>query len=142
MTFTIAKSLTFDAFVTKYGNDFRYELGDGALIDTEPTGTHEAVGRKIAAQISGTIASAKLPWVIPRTCLVRPFGGVATARRPDVVVLDETVLPDEPRWEKEPVITLGRSIKLVVEVAKINASLSEDKEAFAQRKKNLSLSAV
>ena len=44
------------------------------------------------------------------------FGGVATARRPDVVVLDETVLPDEPRWKKEPVITLGRSIKLVVEV--------------------------
>jgi len=45
---------------------------------------------------------------------------LATARRPDVVVLDETVLPDEPRWQKEPVITLGRSIKLVVEVVSTN----------------------
>lgn len=120
MTFTLAKSLTFDAFVAEYGDDFRYELADGELIDMEPTGTHEAVGGKIAAQISGAIAAADLPWVIPRTCLVRPFGGVATARRPDVVVLDETALVDEPRWEKEPVITLGRSIKLVVEVVSTN----------------------
>ncbi|MEL6902488.1 MAG: Uma2 family endonuclease, partial [Cyanobacteria bacterium J06606_4] len=96
MTFTLTKSITFEAFVAKYGDDFRYELADGELVDMEPTGTHEAVGGKIAAQISGAISAANLPWVIPRTCLVRPFGGVATARRPDVVVLDETVLTDEP----------------------------------------------
>lgn len=52
--------------------------------------------------------------------MLRPFGEVATARRPDVVVLDETALTDEPRWEKEPVITLGRSVKLVVEVVSTN----------------------
>ena len=40
--------------------------------------------------------------------------------RPDVVVLDETVLVDEPLWEREPVITLGRSVKLVVEVVSTN----------------------
>lgn len=56
------------------------------------------------------------PWFIPRTCLIRPFAEIATARRPDIVVLDETVLALEPLWEKEPVITLGRAIKLVVEV--------------------------
>lgn len=95
------------------------------LVEMEPTEGHEtigheAVGGKIAAQISGAIAQANPPWVIPRTCLIRPFGEVATARRPDVVVLDETVLFDEPRWEREPVITLGRSIKLVVEVVSTN----------------------
>jgi Uma2 family endonuclease len=37
-----------------------------------------------------------------------------------VVVLDETVLSHEPLWEREPVITLGRSIKLVVEVVSTN----------------------
>lgn len=120
MTFTSTRLIPFDTFVAEYGDDFQYELADGELIDMEPTGTHEAVGGKIAAQISGAITAAKLPWVIPRTCLVRPFGGVATARRPDVVVLDETALPDEPRWEKEPVITLGRSIKLLVEVVSTN----------------------
>ena len=73
MTATLAKPLTFDAFVAEYGDNFRYELADGELVDMEPTGTHEAVGGKIAAQISGAIAAANLPWVIPRTCLIRPF---------------------------------------------------------------------
>jgi Uma2 family endonuclease len=44
----------------------------------------------------------------------------ATARRPDIIVLDETQILNEPYWEKEPVITLGRSIKLVVEVVSTN----------------------
>ncbi|HAA31061.1 MAG TPA: hypothetical protein DCL61_07445 [Cyanobacteria bacterium UBA12227] len=57
---------------------------------------------------------------IPRTCLIRPFADGATARRPDIVVLDETVLSSEPLWEREPVITLGRSLKLVVEVVSNN----------------------
>ncbi|MGD1896800.1 MAG: Uma2 family endonuclease [Phormidesmis sp.] len=120
MTFSLTKLLTFDEFIAQYGDDFRYELADGDVIDMEPNGLHEAVGGKIAAQISGAVASADLPRFIPRTCLIRPFDGVATARRPDVVVLDETVLVDEPRWEHEPVITLGRSIKLVVEEVSTN----------------------
>jgi Uma2 family endonuclease len=120
MTYTPTKTLTFDEFITQYGDDFRYELADGELIDMEPTGPHEAVGGKIAAQIGIAITQQRLPWVIPRTCLIRPFSDTATARRPDVVVLDETVLSSEPRWEQEPVITLGRSIKLVVEVVSTN----------------------
>jgi len=57
---------------------------------------------------------------IPRTCIVSPFTDAATARRPDVVVLDETALVNEPLGEREPVITLGTSIKLVVEVVSTN----------------------
>ena len=120
MTFALTKPLTFDEFVAEYGDDFRYELADGELIDMEPTGSHETVGGKIAAKISGAIAQENHPWVIPRTCLIRPFGEIATARRPDIVVLDETALLDEPRWEREPVITLGRSIPLVVEAVSTN----------------------
>jgi len=37
----------------------------------------------------------RFPLFIPRTCLIRPFSDVATARRPDIV-LDETVLSGEP----------------------------------------------
>lgn len=66
------------------------------------------------------VAQAQLPWLIPRNYLIRPASNVATARRPDVVVLDKTVLVDEPFWEREPVITLGRSVKLVVEVVSTN----------------------
>jgi Uma2 family endonuclease len=66
------------------------------------------------------LIKARKPWFIPRTCLIRPFTDAATARRPDVVVLDETVLALEPLWDKEPVITLSRSIQLVVEVVSSN----------------------
>ncbi|NEQ69981.1 MAG: Uma2 family endonuclease, partial [Symploca sp. SIO2D2] len=120
MTYTLTKSLTFDEFIAQYGDDFRYELADGELIDMEPTGPHEAVGGKLATQIGIAITNLQLPWFIPRTCLIRPLANVATARRPDIVVLDETMLANEPLWQREPVITLGRSIKLVVEVVSTN----------------------
>ena len=120
MTYTLSKLLSFDNFIAQYADNPRYELADGELIDMEPTGPHETVGGKLATQIGIAITLAKLPWFIPRTCLLRPSGEAATARRPDVVVLDETVLADEPRWEREPVITLGRSVKMAVEVVSTN----------------------
>ncbi|GAB4460733.1 MAG: hypothetical protein OHK0037_08510 [Elainellaceae cyanobacterium] len=120
MTYTPAQALTVDRFIVQHGDDSRYELADGELIDMEPTGPHETVSGKLATQIGIAITNANYPWFIPRTCLIQPFAEVATARRPDVVVLDETFLANEPRWQQEPVITLGRSIKLVVEVVSTN----------------------
>lgn len=120
MTYTPSKLLTFDEFIAQYGNDPRYEMADGELIDMEPTGSHETVGGKLATQIGIAITHKQLPWFIPRTCLIHPFADVSTARRPDIVVLDETVLSSEPRWEQELVITLGCSIKLAVEVVSTN----------------------
>jgi Uma2 family endonuclease len=114
------KALTLEEFIIQYGNNPHYEIADGELIDMEPTGPHETVGGKIATHIGITITAQKLPWFIPRTCLIRPFAEMATARRPDIVVLDETVLHHEPFWEHEPVIALGQSIKLVVEVVSTN----------------------
>ncbi|WP_341737891.1 Uma2 family endonuclease [Microcoleus sp. CAWBG640] len=120
MIYTTEKFLTFETFLDRYSDNFRYELADGELVEMEPTGPHETVGGKLATQIGIVIAAEKLPWFIPRTCLIRPFSDAATARRPDIVVLDETALVSEPLWEREPVITLGRSIKLVVEVVSTN----------------------
>ncbi|MEG4974351.1 Uma2 family endonuclease [Microcoleus sp. K4-B3] len=120
MAYTAQKILTFETFLDRYCDNFRYELADGELVDMEPTGPHETVSGKLATQIGIAIAAEKLPWFIPRTCLIRPFSDAATARRPDIVVLDETAIVSEPLWEREPVITLGRSIKLVVEVVSTN----------------------
>ena len=120
MVQAFTKLLTFAEFILEYGNNPHYELADGELIDMEPTGPHEAVGGKLATKLGIAITHAELPWFIPRTCLIRPFAETATARRPDIVVLDETVLDDEPFWEHEPVIALGKSIKLVVEVVSTN----------------------
>ncbi|MER3432397.1 MAG: hypothetical protein C4288_02965 [Leptolyngbya sp. ERB_1_1] len=120
MTYTSRRILTFEAFLAQYRDDSRYELADGELIDMEPTGPHETVGGKLATHIGAAILADRQPWFIPRTCLIRPLADAVIARRPDVVVLDEMVLVDEPLWEQEPVITLGRSIKLVVEVVSTN----------------------
>ena len=120
MAYTAPKILTFETFLDRYCDNFRYELADGELVDMEPTGPHETVSGKLATQIGIAIAAEKLPWFIPRTCLIRPFSDAATARRPDIVVLDETAIVSEPLWEREPVIALGRSVKLVVEVVSTN----------------------
>lgn len=120
MAYSLQKRLSFEAFVSQYADNPRYELADGELIDMEPTGDHETVSGKLATQIGIAIAAAKLPWFIPRTCLIRPFADVITARRPDVIVLDETAIANEPLWQTEPVITLGRTVKLAVEVVSTN----------------------
>lgn len=120
MTYTLAKTFTIDRFIAQYGDDYRYELADGEPIDMEPTGLHETVSGKLATQIGIAIINARYPWFIPRTCLIQPFADLATARRPDIIVLDETLLGNEPLWQRQPVITIGRSIKLVVEVVSTN----------------------
>lgn len=107
MTYTAQKLLTFETFLAQYCDNPRYELADGELVDMEPTGPQETVGGKLATQIGIAITTEKLPWFIPRTCLIRPFADAATARHPDIVVLDETVLASEPLWQREPAIALG-----------------------------------
>ncbi|MFN9674577.1 MAG: Uma2 family endonuclease [Microcystis sp.] len=117
---SLFQTLTLEDFLGQYRNNPRYELAEGEIIDLEPTGPHETVSGKLASKIGIAINNRQLPWFIPRTCLIRPFSDQATARRPDIIVLDETVLDNEPLWEREPVITLVRSIKLVVEVFSSN----------------------
>ncbi len=120
MTYTQANLLDFAEFVARYGDDPRYELADGELVDRSPTGPHETVGGKLATKIGIAISAMDNSWFIPRNCLIRPFADAMTARRPDVVVLDESVLTSEPLWAQEPIITLGRSVQLVVEVVSTN----------------------
>jgi Uma2 family endonuclease len=120
MTYTSFQFLSFEQFLEQYGNNPRYELVDGELVDMEPTGPHETVAGKLASKLSIELERQRYPWFIPRTCIVRPLTDAVTARRPDVVVLDETVLVSEPFWEREPLITLGASIKLIVEVVSTN----------------------
>lgn len=120
MTYISPKTLTIEDFLGQYRDNPRYELAEVELIDMEPTGSHETVSGKLATQVGIYLVAEQLPWFIPRTCLIYPFADAATARRPDVVVLDETVQDREPMSEREPVITQGRSIKLVVEVVSTN----------------------
>ena len=113
------QSLSFETFVIQYGDDERYELIDGELIDMEPTGPHEQVAGLINCELNFEIRRLKLPYLIPLRCLIKSLGPVS-AFRPDVIVLDKVALESEPLWQREPIVTLGTSIKLVIEVVSTN----------------------
>jgi Uma2 family endonuclease len=120
MTYISSQVLTLEEFLSQYGDNPRYEFADGELVDMEPTGPHELVAGKLASKLSVELERQGISWFIPRTCIVLPLTEQATARRPDVIVLDETALVNEPLWQREPVITMGSSIKLIVEVVSTN----------------------
>lgn len=110
---------TFEEFITHYGDNARYELIDGELMDMEPTGIHEQASAFIGRKLNVEIDNQELSYCIPHFCLVRLLG-TNTAFRPDVIVLDETELINEPLWKREPVITFGKSIKFIAEVISTN----------------------
>ncbi|MEM6839015.1 MAG: Uma2 family endonuclease [Cyanobacteria bacterium P01_C01_bin.120] len=120
MTYAPSQLLTFEEFLAQYRDEPAFELADGELIDRSPTGPHEATAGKVASKLNLAIEQIGASWLIPRTCILPPFSDQTTARRPDVTVLDESALRDEPLWEREPVITRGSSVKLVVEVVSTN----------------------
>jgi len=117
---TVAKSCTFEEFLEWYpDNGGRYELIDGAIVEMQPTGKHEEIAGFLATELSLEIRRQKLPYFIPRSCIVKPQNTV-TAYLPDVIVLECQALEAETLWEKASSITQGKSARLVVEVVSTN----------------------
>lgn len=119
MVQSIINLITVNDFIKRYGDNNRYELIDGELIDMEPTGLHEQVAAFIGRKLNVEIEQQDAEYFIPFRCLIKLLG-TETAFRPDLIVLNQTQLVNEPLWQQEPVITLGASIKLVVEVVSSN----------------------
>jgi Uma2 family endonuclease len=115
--------ITFDEFVEwlPESSEYRYELRRGAILETaKPRGKHSSlVAGFTGGKLFVEIERLKLPYSIPRECIVRSLEG-GSGYEPDVVVLDEPTLVDEPRWESSSILTLGKSIKLIVEVVSTN----------------------
>ncbi len=130
------KLIKVDEFITQYGDSDRYELIDGELVEMEPTGPHEQVSSLIGRKLNVEIDHQDLPYFIPHRCLIKLLG-TNTAFRPDVIVLDQTQLINEPLWQQEPVITSGKSIKLIAEVVSTNWQ-----NDYARKVEDYALSAV
>lgn len=114
-----AKFLTVNKFIAEYGDLESYELIDGELIVMEPTGPHEAVAAFLGRKFNVELDRKNLPYLIPHRCLIKILGA-ETAFRPDVIILDQRQLANEPLWQQEPVITAGTSIPLIAEVVSTN----------------------
>lgn len=115
----VSQHLSFEEFNLNYGDDSRYELIDGELTEMEPTGLHEQVTAFVGRKLNVEIDRRSPNWFIPHRCLIKLLG-TETAFRPDLIVLNRNQLVNEPLWQQEPIITLGSSIKLVVEIVSTN----------------------
>lgn len=113
--------LTFEEFIDGYPekSEHRYELHRGVVIQMpKPRGQHSKIAGDLAFHLGTAIRQGKHPYFIPKECLVKVTQD--TGYEPDIIILDESVIAEEPQWEKQSVITLNPSIKLVVEVVSTN----------------------
>jgi len=119
---TQTKTVTFDEFAAWYPENSvrRYELHKGVIVEMPlGTGPHSRVTGFTRDEISAEIRRMKLPYFIPGDCLLKPIRDEA-GYQPDVIVLDEAALANEPRWDRESIITMGSSVRLAVEVVSTN----------------------
>ena len=120
---TEPKLYTFDEFIEWYPENSgkRYELHNGIIVEMpKPTGTHSDVAGFIAGILFLEILRLKLPYSIPKECVVKVENA---SYEPDVIILDKNqVANKENRWKKESIITNGSSIPLIIEVVSINWS--------------------
>ncbi|MFN7657770.1 MAG: Uma2 family endonuclease [Dolichospermum sp.] len=112
--------LSFGDFIVRYGDSNRYELIDGEVFDLEPTGYHEEVSAFITTKVCAQIDAIGLNWFVLQRGLLRPSNLGMTAFRPDVMVIDRNELEKELLWHDQSILTLGSSIKFVVEVVSSN----------------------
>ena len=114
-------SMSFNEFVDWYPEDSenRYELRRGAIIKMpKPRGKHSRLAGDLAYELGTVFRPANQRYFIPRECIIKVAND--TGYEPDVIVLDESNLSNEPRWEKESIVTSAQSIKLVVKVVSTN----------------------
>ncbi|MEH1912728.1 MAG: Uma2 family endonuclease [Nostoc sp.] len=122
MTQVLRKLVTFDEFVAKYPDNTlkRYELYDGVVVEMpQPTGDHEEVIGFLATKITLEYSRLNLRYFIPKTVFVKPVEN-ESAYSPDVLILNQPNLVNEPRWKKESTVTQAASIPLVIEVVSTN----------------------
>ncbi|MFP4006523.1 MAG: Uma2 family endonuclease [Spirulinaceae cyanobacterium] len=122
MTQALSKPISFDEFVAWYPEDApcKYELYNGRIVEMPlGTGKHSNITGFITGEIYFEIRRMQLPYSVPGDCLLKPLD-TQSGYQPDIIVLDQGELSKESRWQKESVITLGSSVRLVVEVVSTN----------------------
>ena len=118
----LEKPVSFEQFIDWYpeNSEYSYELRRGAIVEMpKPRGNHSAVAGTISGEAFLEIRRLRLPYMIPKECVVRSSDG-DSAYEPDVIVLETSELAKEPRWERSSAIENGASIRLIVEVVSTN----------------------
>jgi Uma2 family endonuclease len=118
----IPKQVTFDQFIEWYpeNSEHRYELHHGVIVEMpKPTGKHSEVAGFLGGELFLLIRQRQFPYFIPKECVIKPYPH-ESGYEPDLIVLDKLKISQEPRWDRESIITLGESVRLVVEIVSTN----------------------
>lgn len=113
--------VSFDEFMDWYpeNSENRYELKRGVVLEMpKPRGKHSRLAGDLAYELGTTFRRENHPYFIPRECIIKISND--TGYEPDIIILDEIAIADEPRWEQESIVTSSPPIKLVVEVVSTN----------------------
>ncbi len=119
MVQAIPRLMTFQEFLAWKPETDRYELHDGVIVEMQPTGPHERVVGLLNRKLNVLLDQENLSYFTPNTAMIQPLG-FESGYKPDLMLIDPAELSKEPLWTKESVITLGSSLKLVVEVVSTN----------------------
>jgi Uma2 family endonuclease len=122
MTQSILKPVTFDEFIDWYpeNSEKRYELHNGEIVEMpKPTGEDSEVSGFLIAELNFEIRRLGLPHFVPKECIVKADNELS-GYEPDAIVLDRQGTDSEPRWKQESIITMGSSVRLIVEVVSTN----------------------
>ena len=118
----IPELVTFDEFIDWYpeNSEHHYELHNGEIVEIpKATGKHSKVAGFTALKVGIEIERLNLPYFIPKECVIKPMRE-ESGYEPDIIVLNEQTIRNEPRWEKSSIITMGSSVPLIVEVTSTN----------------------
>ena len=120
MTQALRKLITFEEFALLKPEDGRYELHDGVIVKMpQPLGEHEEITGFIIRKLSAEIDRLNLPYVVPKTALVKPAES-ESGYSPDVLIVNRPNLVNEPLWKKASTVLYAASIPLVIEVVSTN----------------------
>ncbi|MCC3512285.1 MAG: Uma2 family endonuclease [Microcoleus sp. PH2017_17_BER_D_A] len=119
---TITELVTFDEFIDWYpeNSGCHYELHNGEIVEMpKATGKHSKVAGFTSLKVGIEIERLNLPYFIPKEAVIKPMRE-ESGYEPDIIVLNEQTIVNEPRWEKSSIITMGSSVPLIVEVTSTN----------------------
>ncbi|MBW4671003.1 MAG: Uma2 family endonuclease [Cyanomargarita calcarea GSE-NOS-MK-12-04C] len=120
MTQAQPKLVTFEAFAAWRPENGRYELHDGIIVEmAQPLGGHEKVTGFLARKVTLEFDKLDLPYFIPKKVLVKPLEN-ESGYEPDVLLINDNNLVNEPLWKKSSTVIYGASIPLIVEVVSTN----------------------
>jgi len=98
----------------------RFELRNGVIKQLQSSGSDEQLAGFLALKISVEIKRLNLPFFIPRQGLIKAINSDKSAYIPDVLVLDQQEIVNEPLWQKRSTIIKGITVKLAIEVVSTN----------------------